>query len=177
MPAGLRPRGGGPERDRLLGHFRWSEGISAAGRGVVSSLRTWAEGVGFEPTMRLAPHSGFQDRRHRPLGEPSADNDSAVTVDVTQRSSRAPREAALRGEPRAGPPAGRGRLPGERRLRLRPEIFRLTPPGLGEQPEQPHDQCRRQEGDHPGHPELVIGIGYRPEDDQAGHRPQHPGRR
>jgi hypothetical protein len=31
----------------------------------------WAEGVGFEPTMRLAPHSGFQDRRHRPLGEPS----------------------------------------------------------------------------------------------------------
>src|ERR1022692_1075155 len=30
-----------------------------------------AEGVGFEPTVRLAPHSGFQDRRHRPLGEPS----------------------------------------------------------------------------------------------------------
>jgi site-specific DNA recombinase len=30
-----------------------------------------AEGVGFEPTMRLPPHSGFQDRRHRPLGEPS----------------------------------------------------------------------------------------------------------
>jgi hypothetical protein len=30
-----------------------------------------AEGVGFEPTMELSPHSGFQDRRHRPLGEPS----------------------------------------------------------------------------------------------------------
>ncbi len=30
-----------------------------------------AEGVGFEPTMRRKPHSGFQDRRHRPLGEPS----------------------------------------------------------------------------------------------------------
>ncbi len=30
-----------------------------------------AEGVGFEPTMRITPHSGFQDRRHRPLGEPS----------------------------------------------------------------------------------------------------------
>ena len=27
--------------------------------------------MGFEPTMRLTPHSGFQDRRHRPLGEPS----------------------------------------------------------------------------------------------------------
>jgi len=29
------------------------------------------EGVGFEPTVRVTPHSGFQDRRHRPLGEPS----------------------------------------------------------------------------------------------------------
>ena len=37
----------------------------------VSQVR--AEGVGFEPTMKLTPHSGFQDRRHRPLGEPSAD--------------------------------------------------------------------------------------------------------
>jgi hypothetical protein len=31
----------------------------------------WAEGVGFEPTRTLARPSGFQDRRHRPLGEPS----------------------------------------------------------------------------------------------------------
>src|SRR5258708_38407720 len=31
-----------------------------------------AEGVGFEPTRKLAPPSGFQDRRHRPLGEPSS---------------------------------------------------------------------------------------------------------
>src|SRR3954469_1922812 len=30
-----------------------------------------AEGVGFEPTMSVTTHSGFQDRRHRPLGEPS----------------------------------------------------------------------------------------------------------
>src|SRR6266702_2651466 len=30
-----------------------------------------AEGVGFVPTSKLAPPSGFQDRRHRPLGEPS----------------------------------------------------------------------------------------------------------
>ena len=30
-----------------------------------------AEGVGFEPTRALAHPSGFQDRRHRPLGEPS----------------------------------------------------------------------------------------------------------
>jgi hypothetical protein len=135
-----------------------------------------AEGVGFEPTMRLTPHSGFQDRRHRPLGEPSADNDSAVTVEVTQRSVPCSAGAALRGEPVPGPRRGRGRLPGRRRSRLRPEILRLTPPGLGEQPEQPHDQCRRQERDHPSHPELVLGVGHRPEDDQTGHRPQHPGR-
>ena len=37
----------------------------------MSRLITMAEGVGFEPTMRVTPHSGFQDRRHRPLGEPS----------------------------------------------------------------------------------------------------------
>ena len=30
-----------------------------------------AEGVGFEPTRTLTRSSGFQDRRHRPLGEPS----------------------------------------------------------------------------------------------------------
>ena len=30
-----------------------------------------AEGVGFEPTSKVTPASGFQDRRHRPLGEPS----------------------------------------------------------------------------------------------------------
>jgi hypothetical protein len=34
--------------------------------------------VGFEPTRTLARPSGFQDRRHRPLGEPSADNPSAA---------------------------------------------------------------------------------------------------
>ena len=30
-----------------------------------------AEGVGFEPTMTVTSHSGFQDRRTRPLCEPS----------------------------------------------------------------------------------------------------------
>ena len=30
-----------------------------------------AEGVGFEPTRPVTRPSGFQDRRHRPLGEPS----------------------------------------------------------------------------------------------------------
>ena len=30
-----------------------------------------AEGVGFEPTVTRQRHSGFQDRRPRPLGEPS----------------------------------------------------------------------------------------------------------
>ncbi len=37
-----------------------------------------AEGVGFEPTVTLARHNDFQDRRPRPLGEPSADNDSGT---------------------------------------------------------------------------------------------------
>src|SRR3954451_16069022 len=37
----------------------------------VDHVRELAEGVGFEPTMTLPRHSGFQDRRHRPLGEPS----------------------------------------------------------------------------------------------------------
>jgi hypothetical protein len=35
------------------------------------ALLVGAEGVGFEPTMTVPSHSGFQDRRHRPLGEPS----------------------------------------------------------------------------------------------------------
>jgi hypothetical protein len=33
--------------------------------------RTWAEGVGFEPTMTVTRHTGFQDQRTRPLCEPS----------------------------------------------------------------------------------------------------------
>jgi hypothetical protein len=32
-----------------------------------------AEGEGFEPTMRLSPHTCFQDRRLKPLGHPSMD--------------------------------------------------------------------------------------------------------
>src|SRR5262245_29671416 len=35
------------------------------------SLHGFAEGVGFEPTRTGYRPSGFQDRRHRPLGEPS----------------------------------------------------------------------------------------------------------
>jgi hypothetical protein len=31
-----------------------------------------AEGEGFEPTMKLSPHTCFQDRRLKPLGHPSA---------------------------------------------------------------------------------------------------------
>jgi len=37
----------------------------------MTNLQVRAEGVGFEPTNRVTPVSGFQDRRHRPLGEPS----------------------------------------------------------------------------------------------------------
>jgi hypothetical protein len=50
-----------PRRSKTGAHRRRSEGIS----------RCRAEGVGFEPTRKLTPPSGFQDRRHRPLGEPS----------------------------------------------------------------------------------------------------------
>jgi hypothetical protein len=44
-----------------------------------------AEGVGFEPTVTLSRHSGFQDRRHRPLGEPSR----RLNVPYVLRCSRA----------------------------------------------------------------------------------------
>jgi hypothetical protein len=37
----------------------------------MANAQVRAEGVGFEPTMTVTSHSGFQDRRHRPLGEPS----------------------------------------------------------------------------------------------------------
>src|ERR1700729_1810612 len=91
-------------------------------RGVLDVLRHHrAEGVGFEPTMRLTPHSGFQDRRHRPLGEPYADNDSAVTVEVTQRSSRARRELVLRGEPLPGSRTA-GHASGQRSSGSRPRV-------------------------------------------------------
>ncbi len=50
-------------------------------RGVLDVLRHHrAEGVGFEPTVTLARHNDFQDRRPRPLGEPSADNDSGEST-------------------------------------------------------------------------------------------------
>src|ERR1017187_3054101 len=40
--------------------------------------------------------------------------------------------------------------------RIGPEILRLTPTGLGEQPERRHDQCCRQESDQPCHSEPVA---------------------
>src|SRR5260221_14339930 len=40
--------------------------------GEIMQVSQPAEGVGFEPTRKLAPPSGFQARRHRPLGEPSS---------------------------------------------------------------------------------------------------------
>ena len=40
-------------------------------RNDASRLCRSAEGVGFEPTRTRQRPSGFQDRRHRPLGEPS----------------------------------------------------------------------------------------------------------
>ena len=35
-------------------------------------FRGRAEGVGFEPTRSVTTPNGFQDHRHRPLGEPSS---------------------------------------------------------------------------------------------------------
>src|SRR3954447_17337005 len=53
-------------------HKTRPENSDLAGSAVADVLRDHtAEGVGFEPTMTLPRHSGFQDRRHRPLGEPS----------------------------------------------------------------------------------------------------------
>jgi len=57
--------------------------------------------------------------------------------------------------------------------RSRPQVLRFTPAGFGEQPEQHHDQCWRQEGDQPGYCEPVAAAGHYAEGDQAGDRPQH----
>ena len=38
-----------------------------------------AEGVGFEPTFRY-PENGFQDRRLKPLGHPSASHSSSCEI-------------------------------------------------------------------------------------------------
>ena len=35
------------------------------------SASSKAEGEGFEPTVKLSPHTCFQDRRLKPLGHPS----------------------------------------------------------------------------------------------------------
>ena len=85
-----------------------------------------AEGVGFEPTMRRKPHSGFQDRRHRPLGEPSRQaNDTgncssglyvgllaAAEATPLIRQSHVPQQAfAVALKPAAHPPM-RGQVPG-----------------------------------------------------------------
>jgi site-specific DNA recombinase len=47
-----------------------------------------AEGVGFEPTRTLPRPSGFQDRRHRPLGEPSRLTSVAGSRRSTRRTRR-----------------------------------------------------------------------------------------
>src|SRR3989442_459427 len=44
---------------------------TAKGAGQTLYLQVKAEGEGFEPSRTVTSPSGFQDRRHRPLGEPS----------------------------------------------------------------------------------------------------------
>jgi len=58
--------------------------------------------------------------------------------------------------------------------RSRPQVLRFTPAGFGEQPEQHHDQCWRQEGDQPGYCEPVAAAGHYAEGDQAGDPPSTP---
>ncbi len=93
------------------------------------SLHDVAEGVGFEPTMRRKPHSGFQDRRHRPLGEPSwHGNDTGETLaqpsdgisDGSLRSSTIGKR-----EPRTATQADH--RPGTRRARLRRRVVQGAP--------------------------------------------------
>ena len=50
-----------------------SESVALRQVSPMSCEITTAEGVGFEPTVEVAPDSGFQDRRARPLREPSSD--------------------------------------------------------------------------------------------------------
>src|SRR5215472_9541813 len=65
-----------------------------------------AEGVGFEPTRTRQRPSGFQDRRHRPLGEPSWCRVQPLTPRTTEGS----------GDSLSGPGArvGDGPVPGRK---------------------------------------------------------------
>src|SRR5262249_55221374 len=63
---------------------------------IISERR--AEGVGFEPTSKVTPTSGFQDRRHRPLGEPSC-----VDQPYAKRNVGVVRETGLRGTAKPSP--------------------------------------------------------------------------
>jgi hypothetical protein len=59
---------------------------------LLSCLCRSAEGVGFEPTRTRQRPSGFQDRRHRPLGEPSRCRVQPLTPRNRRRRARfAPR--------------------------------------------------------------------------------------
>jgi hypothetical protein len=59
-----------------------------AGQAALSLLI--AEGVGFEPTRTRQRPSGFQDRRHRPLGEPSWCRVQPLTSVITEGSPDSP---------------------------------------------------------------------------------------
>jgi hypothetical protein len=67
----------------------------AANRSVLAGQ---AEGVGFEPTRSVTQPSGFQDRRHRPLGEPSC-----VDQPYASGAVRVIREIGLRGTAKPSP--------------------------------------------------------------------------
>ncbi len=62
-------------------------GPSLLGQG--SNVALMAEGVGFEPTVRLTTDNGFQDRRIRPLCHPSAPQTTMLRGEVPERSKGA----------------------------------------------------------------------------------------
>jgi hypothetical protein len=84
---------------------RWSKNASRTA--VCAGLGGRAEGQGFEPWRNITAPSGFQDRRHRPLGEPSSTTPCSAPSQrpsLPDRSTGFARDIASR--PRAKPRAG-----------------------------------------------------------------------
>ena len=72
-PERTRPAQPGTAAPGDLSHLAvWVERLQEGNRNAYFCCSERAEGVGFEPTRTRQRPSGFQDRRHRPLGEPSS---------------------------------------------------------------------------------------------------------
>ena len=84
--------------------------------------------MGFEPTMTLPRHSGFQDRRHRPLGEPSRTPRLRQTARSTSVSST--RKRALYPDIHGWPARVRKHALDVRRCVVHTSISNRTPKAL-----------------------------------------------